>query len=297
MGGPNPNGAEDAPRSVCSDTEMTNSPAPEDTDPLALQAVAVRVATTAASLVSRRREQVLGSVRTKSSDTDPVTLADTESEQLIRAELAELRPQDSILGEEQGGGEAVAGGLRWLIDPIDGTVNFLYGLPFYAVSVAVQQEGQTLAGAVVEVASGRVFAAARGHGATLNGEELRCNAVQHPHLALLATGFGYQAQRRRTQAAVLATLLPAVRDVRRIGSAALDLCGVAAGWVDAYYEHGLNPWDWAAGSLIAAEAGAELRLPAATAMGSAGELTFAAAPGVATELLALVEDAWSGPMP
>jgi len=276
---------------------MTNSPAPEDTDPLALQAVAVRVATTAASLVSRRREQVLGSVRTKSSDTDPVTLADTESEQLIRAELAELRPQDSILGEEQGGGEAVAGGLRWLIDPIDGTVNFLYGLPFYAVSVAVQQEGQTLAGAVVEVASGRVFAAARGHGATLNGEELRCNAVQHPHLALLATGFGYQAPRRRTQAAVLATLLPAVRDVRRIGSAALDLCGVAAGWVDAYYEHGLNPWDWAAGSLIAAEAGATLRLPAATAMGSAGELTFAAAPGVATELLALVEDAWSGPMP
>ncbi len=276
---------------------MTNSPAPEVPDPLALQAVAVRVATTAASLVSRRREQVLGSVRTKSSDTDPVTLADTESEQLIRAELAELRPQDSILGEEQGGGEAVAGGLRWLVDPIDGTVNFLYGLPFYAVSVAVQQEGQTLAGAVVEVASGRVFAAARGHGATLNGEELRCNPVQHPHLALLATGFGYQAQRRRTQAAVLAALLPAVRDVRRIGSAALDLCGVAAGWVDAYYEHGLNPWDWAAGSLIAAEAGAELRLPAATAMGSAGELTFAAAPGVATELLALVEDAWSGPMP
>lgn len=235
-------------------------------------------------------------VRAKSSATDPVTQADTESEQLIRRELAALRPQDAILGEEQGGVSS-ASGLRWVVDPIDGTVNFLYGLPFYAVSVAVQQDGQTIAGAVVEVGSGRVFAAAKGHGATLNGQPLHCNVVQEARMALVATGFGYEADRRRTQGFVLAALLPAVRDVRRVGSASLDLCAVAAGWVDAYYEHGLSPWDWAAGSLIAAEAGARLELPSATAAGSEGQLVFASAPGVATELRALLDAAWSGPMP
>ncbi|MGZ4516962.1 MAG: inositol monophosphatase family protein [Mycobacteriaceae bacterium] len=284
---------------MCCDGAVTTNSAPAP-DPLALQAVAVQVATAAASLVARRRAEVLGdhggSVRTKSSDTDPVTLADTESEQLIRAELMRLRPLDSILGEEEGG-SATARGLRWVIDPIDGTVNFLYGLPFYAVSVAVQLEGRTLAGVVVEVVSGRVFAAALGCGATLDGERLRCNSVRQARLALVATGFGYQADRRRSQGEVLASLLPKVRDVRRVGSAALDLCAVAAGWVDAFYEHGLSPWDWAAGSLIAAEAGATVRLPPAMAMGTAGELTFAAGPGVATELLTLIETAWSGPMP
>jgi len=284
---------------MCSDGIMpaANTSAPT-TDPAELQRVAVHVASLAAALVSRRRDQVLGasSVRTKSSDTDPVTLADTESEQLIRRELAILRPQDSVLGEEQGGGSD-SGGLRWVVDPIDGTVNFLYGLPFYAVSVAVQQDGLTLAGAVVEVVSGRVFAAAKGYGATLNGAPLHCTTVTLVSSALVATGFGYQAERRRTQGAVLAALLPAVRDVRRVGSASLDLCAVAAGWVDAYYEHGLGPWDWAAGALIAAEAGAKVTLPAANAAGSDGALVFAAAPGVAAELLVLVDAAWAGPMP
>lgn len=268
--------------------------------------MAVQVATLAASLVSRRRAEVLGAglVRTKSTRTDPVTVADTESEQLIRGELARLRPGDGVLGEEAGeeageeeGEEAPSAGLRWVVDPIDGTVNFLYGLPFYAVSVAVQQDGQTIAGAVVDVASGRVFAAARGRGATLDGAPLHCNPVTEPGMALVATGFGYQADRRRSQGAVLASLLPVVRDVRRMGAAALDLCAVAAGWVDAYYEHGLSPWDWAAGSLIAAEAGATVHLPPPSAPGSAGKLTFAAAPGVSAALLALIETAWTGPMP
>lgn len=284
---------------MCSDGTMlaasTSVPTP---DPVELRRVAVRVATLAAALVSRRRDQVLGSdsLRTKSSETDPVTLADTESELLIRSELATLRPHDSVLGEEQGGG-VDNGGLRWVVDPIDGTVNFLYGLPFYAVSVAVQHNGQTLAGAVVEVVSGRVFAAAKDGGATLDGAPVHCNTVSQASMALVATGFGYQTERRRSQGAVLAALLPAVRDVRRAGSASLDLCAVAAGWVDAYYEHGLGPWDWAAGALIAAEAGAKLTLPAANAAGSDGELVFAAAPGVAAELLALIDAAWAGPMP
>ncbi|WP_127783322.1 inositol monophosphatase family protein [Rhodococcus sp. X156] len=269
-------------------------------DPLGveLREVAVQVATAAAELVARRRAEVLGSgtVRTKTSGTDPVTLADTESEQLIRSELGRLRPGDAVLGEEEGG-DAAVDGLRWLIDPIDGTVNFLYGLPFYAVSVAVQRDGQSIAGAVVEVSSGRVFSAALGAGATLDGQPLRCNDVTDPALALVATGFGYQARRRVTQGAVVAELLPQVRDVRRVGSAALDLCAVAAGWLDAYYEHGLSPWDWGAGVLIAAEAGADVRPPPATAPGSHGELTFAAAPGVSAAVLSLVERAWSGPMP
>lgn len=268
-------------------------------DPQHLREVAVHVATTAAALVARRRAEALGgsSVRTKSSNTDPVTLADTESEQLIRRELAALRPGDRVLGEEQGGGDGGITGLRWVVDPIDGTVNFLYGLPFYAVSIAVQHEGHTVAGAVVEVVSGRVFSAARGGGATLDDEPLHCNSANRASMALVATGFGYRPERRRTQGTVLAALLPAVRDVRRVGSASLDLCAVAAGWVDAYYEHGLSPWDWAAGSLIAAEAGAEVQLPAAQASGSDGKLVFAAAPGVAAELQELIEAAWAGPMP
>ena len=265
--------------------------------PVELREVAVHLATSAADLVRRRRNEVFGggdpaagSSATKSTDTDPVTVVDTESEQLLRAELARLRPDDAILGEEGGGDPADTVGLRWVLDPIDGTVNFVYGLPVYAVSVGVQRDGVSLAGAVVDVAAGRVFAAARGAGATLDGRPLRCTAVTQARMALVATGFAYDSTRRSLQGALLASLLPHVRDVRRVGSAALDLCAVAAGWVDAYYEHGTNPWDWAAGALVAEEAGAVLRLPDAQVLGTAGQLVVVAAPGVFAELTLLLAE-------
>ncbi|MEO6881918.1 MAG: inositol monophosphatase family protein [Mycobacteriaceae bacterium] len=261
-----------------------------------MRELAVHLGLRAAELVRRRRREVFGSgdgtvgtslasVRTKSTETDPVTVVDTESEQLLRSELARLRPDDAVLGEEGGGDPADTGGLRWVLDPIDGTVNFLYGLPVYAVSVGVQRDGVSVAGAVVDVAAARVFAAARGAGATLDGVRIRCTGVDEARLALVGTGFAYDPLRRSAQGALLGEVLPRVRDVRRAGSAALDLCSVAAGWLDAYYEHGTHPWDWAAGSLVAEEAGARLLLPEP---GTRGQLVVASAPGVHDELCTLL---------
>jgi myo-inositol-1(or 4)-monophosphatase len=182
-----------------------------------------------------------------------------------------------------------------VLDPIDGTVNFVYAIPAYAVSVAAQVDGVSVAGAVADVTAGRVYSAGLGLGAhvvdaTGTREALHCNTVDDLSLALVGTGFGYSPQRRAAQAAVLARLLPHVRDVRRIGSAALDLCMVAAGRLDAHYEHGLNIWDWAAGALIAAEAGARVQLPRS----DGPALTVAAAPGVARELRDLLERLGAG---
>ncbi|MEV4631902.1 inositol monophosphatase family protein [Rhodococcus coprophilus] len=266
-----------------------------ESDLAELREVAVTVAREAATHVRARRGELFGplgsndggSVRTKSSHTDPVTVADTESEDLIRARLRELRPDDAFLGEESGGSQVAgtgASGVRWVVDPIDGTVNFVYGIPASAVSVAAQVDGRSIAGAVVDIASGDIYAAAEGAGATLtdaSGEvtTLRCNPVTDLRLSLVATGFSYSPARRAHQGAIVAVLLPRVRDIRRIGAAALDLCMVAAGRVDAHYEHGLNPWDWAAGVLVATEAGAVVRLP--EGFGDVGEVTVAAAPGIA----------------
>jgi myo-inositol-1(or 4)-monophosphatase len=279
-----------------------------DDQPARLRTVAETVATQAAEFVRRRRAEVFGSaagsddsdaVQSKSTPTDPVTVVDTETERLLRDRLAELRPGDPILGEE-GGGPATpaatpAGAVTWVLDPIDGTVNFVYGIPAYAVSVAAQIDGASVAGAVADVVGGRVYSAATGLGAHVTDEHgstpLRCAAVDDLSMALLGTGFGYSRQRRTTQAALLARMLPVVRDVRRIGSAALDLCMVAAGRLDAFYEHGLQPWDRAAGGLIAAEAGARVFLPAPDASGAG--LVVAAAPGIADELLAELKR-WGG---
>lgn len=270
------------------------------TDPALLREIAVSVAAEAAGHVRARRPDLfppadtgtdrVGAVRTKSTDTDPVTVADTETEDLIRRLLTRLRPGDAILGEE-GGAHTGSSGVRWVVDPIDGTVNFVYGIPAYAVSVAAQVGGRSVAGAVVDVAAGDVYSAARGRGATRTDvggavTRLRCNPVDDVARALVATGFSYAPHRRERQGALVAELLPRVRDIRRIGAAALDLCMVASGRVDAHYEHGLQPWDWAAGALIAAEAGAWVQLPAGA--GDAGEITVAAAPGIATQLADLL---------
>ncbi len=230
-------------------------------------------------------------MRTKSSPTDPVTLADTETERLVRDLLAECRPGEPVLGEE-GGADPDEGTVRWVVDPIDGTVNFVYGIPAYAVSLAAQVDGVSVAGAVADVVSGDVYSAALGRGAHLTsaGARLRlhCNDIDDLSMALVGTGFGYAPQRRAVQSAVLARILPEVRDVRRIGSAALDLCMVAAGRLDAHYEHGLSIWDWAAAALIAAEAGAVVVRPD-DQDGPGAQLLIAAAPGVAAQLTAALD--------
>jgi myo-inositol-1(or 4)-monophosphatase len=269
-------------------------------EPAHLRSIAETVATEAAAFVRRRRAEVFGdgaavgsaAVRTKSTPTDPVTVVDTETERLLRDRLRQLRAGDPVLGEEGGGphsASAAPGTVTWVLDPIDGTVNFVYGIPAYAVSVAAQVDGVSVAGAVADVVAGRVYSAARGLGAQLTGEDgtraLRCSAIDELSMALLGTGFAYSRPRRTTQAALLASILPEVRDVRRIGSAALDLCMVAAGRLDAYFEHGLHVWDCAAGALIAAEAGARVVLPAREEL-DAGGLVVAAAPGIADELVA-----------
>jgi myo-inositol-1(or 4)-monophosphatase len=250
-----------------------------------LRAVAVRVATEAAELVRGSRTTGVGDVDTKSSETDVVTAADRESERLIRSRIAELRPGEPMLGEEEGGEAAASGaGLCWVVDPIDGTVNYLYGFPWYAVSVAAQLDGVSVAGAVVEPATGRVWAAARGQGAQLDGSPLCPSTATRIEMSLVATGFGYQAARRQRQAAAVAELLFRIRDIRRAGAASLDLCSVAAGWCDGYVEQGLNRWDWAAGALVAEEAGAVVRLPGQDTDGLGTHTLVAAAPGIAGAL-------------
>lgn len=257
----------------------------------------------AAEFVRQRRVEVFGAgaavgpglVRTKSGPTDPVTVVDTETECLIRDRLAQLRPCDAVLGEEGGGTGDVSGrdpdAVTWVVDPIDGTVNFMYGVPVYAVSVAAMVGGVSVAGAVADVVGERIYSAGLGLGAHVSDQrgaaELRCTDVTELSVALLGTGFGYSTRRRAAQASLLARVLPAVRDVRRMGSAALDLCMVAAGRLDVYYEHGGNPWDYGAGSLIAAEAGARVVLPGPEV--GCGEVTVAAAPGIADEFIALLQ--------
>ncbi|WP_338074931.1 inositol monophosphatase family protein [Kineococcus vitellinus] len=237
----------------------------------ALRAVAEQVARAAGELISSGRPDRVEVAATKSSPTDVVTAMDTASERLLRTELARLRPGDGFLGEE-GGHEPGSSGLTWVVDPIDGTVNYLYGLRAYAVSVACVRDATrplgrpepatwtVLAGCVHDPAGQETWSAGLGQGATLADARgtRRLSAPAGPALeqALVATGFGYDAGRRAEQAAVVARLLPRVRDLRRIGTASLDLCSVAAGRVDAYYERGLNPWDFAAGLLVATEAGA-----------------------------------------
>jgi myo-inositol-1(or 4)-monophosphatase len=239
---------------------VTSSGAVAVPDPAELLALAVDVARTAATLVAGGRATAGDSVTVKSSSVDVVTAVDTASERLIVERLTAARPGDGVLGEE-GGARTGTSGVRWVVDPIDGTVNFLYGVPAYAVSIAAEVEGVVRAGAVLNAATGELFTATSGGGAYLSSPHrpepvrLRGNAPASLEQTLVATGFGYRVEQRRAQGAVVARLLPQVRDIRRFGSAALDLCAAAAGRVDAYYELHLNPWDHAAGALVAAEAG------------------------------------------
>lgn len=229
--------------------------------PLDLMNIAATVAGQAAQLVieGRSRAEVTS---TKSSPIDIVTQMDVAAEALLRAGLGELRPHDSIMGEEGEDSQGTSS-ITWVVDPIDGTVNYLYGLPHFAVSVAAVEGGtdpstwRILAGAVAS-GTGVEWKAAAGHGAWRNGEPLRRTNAPELSATLLGTGFTYIAERRRIQGEIAAKVLGRVRDIRRLGAASVDLCLVADGALDAYYEHALNPWDFAAGALVAAEAGVKV---------------------------------------
>jgi len=290
-----------------------------------LLALAADAAAAAARLLADQGAQGRPEVvETKSSLTDVVTAMDRRAEALITERIRAARPGDAILGEEGGEthgapgpgpdpdqdpgpsrGSSSAGAVRWIVDPLDGTVNYLYGLADWAVSIAAEVDGTIVAGVVAVPLHGETFTAVRGKGAWLHstaergsatgeatgehgpaGElratELRCNRGVPLGQALVGTGFGYLPGRRRVQGEVAAALLPQIRDIRRGGSASVDLCMVAAGRLDAFYERGLNYWDYAAGGLIAEEAGAQVTGLGGRPAGSS--LTVAAGPGLYEEL-------------
>ena len=220
-----------------------------------LLALANKLAGRAAELSLQRLHEPRADVRTKSTGTDMLTEVDEECERLIVDGIHAARPDDGILSEE-GASAAATSGVRWVIDPIDGTTNYIYGHPGYGISIAVEVDGDVAVGVVCDPIHGDRFAAVRGRGATRNGEPIDVSGETDLASALVATGFGYEPAGRTAQAELLARLIGSIRDVRRMGAAAVDLCSVACGRVDAYYERGLNHWDLAAGTLIATEAGA-----------------------------------------
>lgn len=236
----------------------SGAPGPAGAEPEQLRDLAVEVATAAAALV---REQAGGVevADTKSSAVDVVTEVDRRSEALLRELILAARPDDTILGEEEGEATGTSR-VRWIVDPVDGTVNLLYGIPEYAVSVAAEVDGEVVAGAVVAVVQGHVYAAARGHGATKDGVPIGVRGAAPAGARLVLTGFGYLPEARAHQGACVARLLPRVRDIRRAGSCALDLCHLAEGLADAYVEEGPRIWDWAAGQLVVTEAGGRFAL-------------------------------------
>ena len=232
-------------------------------DAMALRDLAVAVAREGAALARRMRGEGVDVADTKSSATDVVTRADRAVEVLLRERLLGQRPDDAILGEE-GDDHPGTSGVRWILDPIDGTVNYLYGIADCAVSVAAEQDGVLVAGAVVGIGADVEYAGARGHGATRNGVKISVRPSPPVAQRLVMTGFGYRPEVRTHQARCLALLLPAVRDIRRIGSSALDICHVADGSADAYVEEGSQPWDWSAAAVVLREAGGRLDVLAGT---------------------------------
>lgn len=253
-----------------------------------LLALAVSTAREAGELIARYTAEGFA-IGTKSTVTDMVTEADRAAEQLIAGRLLGARPGDGLVGEE-GASEPGSSGVRWVVDPLDGTTNFIYGIPAFAVAIAAEVDGEVVAGVVHDVAHGLTYAAALGGGATCNGRPIRVREGATLATALVATGFAYDPVRRAEQATLLTRVLPRVRDIRRMGSAALDLAHVACGMLDGYFEYRLNPWDIAAGGLIVREAGGQT--------GGFGGFGFdegyvvAAGAGVFAELSALVEAAW-----
>lgn len=225
------------------------------TTPDELLDLAVSTARDAGALLQRFADGRDLDVATKSSATDPVSEADHASERLIIERLLEARPDDGLLAEEDTGNRSSTSGLTWVVDPLDGTVNYLYGIPQWCVSIAVEDQDGPVAGVVFDPAKDELFSAARGGGAHLNGDPIRTSGVAALADTLVATGFAYEPPIRTDQAEVAAAMVRDLRDLRRAGAAALDLAWVAAGRLDAYYEGNLKPWDWSAGRLLVEEAG------------------------------------------
>jgi myo-inositol-1(or 4)-monophosphatase len=260
-------------------------------DAAALCALAEEAARATGALLLERLDQVRTDVQTKSSGTDMVSEVDRAAEALIVEHLLRARPDDGMVGEE-GTDRAGSSGVCWVVDPLDGTTNYLYGLAGFGVSIAAEAHDAVVAGVVLDVVRDELFAAVRGEGATRDGRPIQVSTPASLATALIATGFSYDSERRARQAAALVPVLPRVRDIRRVGAAAVDLCSVACGRVDGYYELGLAPWDLAAGGLIAAEAGAivtDFHGGPATA-----GAVVAAGPAIATELRALLVAAGAG---
>jgi myo-inositol-1(or 4)-monophosphatase len=284
---------------------VTPIPAPGSDAVHALLELAEHAARRAGEVIVAERPERVDVAATKSSPTDVVTQMDRRAESLLREVLRVARPHDGLLGEEAGR-EPGSSGLTWVLDPIDGTVNYLYGIPAYAVSVAVVSGDPdvpgawtSLAGCVHSPATGETWTAAAGRGAHLLGRRLQIPVPPPLDRALTGTGFGYVTGRRRTQSRVIADLLPRIRDIRRIGCAAMDLCMVATGRLDAYFERGLNAWDMAAGRLVVEEAGGVVR-GLGGAPPSPDMVVAAAEPLVhvlAAELAALAADQDAAPVP
>ena len=252
--------------------------------------LATGLARQAGALAQQMREGV-EQLPTKSSPTDVVTAADKAVEELLVTAIRGARPDDGLLGEE-GSETTGSSGVRWVIDPIDGTVNYLYGIPQWAVSIGVEDADGPVLGVVFDPVKDELWQAVRGGGATLNGRRLGCSPVTDLGQALVGTGFGYAQEARARQALLLPVLLPRVRDIRRLGSGALDLCAVAAGRLDGYFEEGLSPWDLSAGGLIAREAGA--RVEGLRGRPAGPDLVLAAGPGVFAQLHDLLAEQGAG---
>jgi len=259
-----------------------------------LAALAEAVGRAAADLLRDGLHRERASVTTKSTATDLVTEMDRAAEQLVVGRLLDARPDDGVLGEE-GSDRAGTSGVRWIVDPLDGTTNYVYRHPGVSVSIAAEVDGRVEAGIVVDVWTGECFRGVLGGGATRDGQPIRVSGATELARGLVATGFGYAPEQRRHQGRVVAAILDRIRDIRRMGSAALDLCSVACGRVDAYYELSLGPWDFPAGALIASEAGAVVvdldgRPPTAAPL-------LAATPALAEPLRALLVEVGAGSGP
>jgi myo-inositol-1(or 4)-monophosphatase len=255
----------------------------EPPSPAELERVASDTARAAAEVVSAAygRPHTVGR---KSSPTDVVTQTDLRAEELVRQLLREATPDAGLLGEE-GGTSTPGARVQWVIDPLDGTINFLYGVPLFAVSIAASIDGEIVAGAVIDVLRDELFSAHLGGGARCDGDPIRVSACTSLPEALVATGFSYRSELRDSQGEVAHRVLPRARDLRCFGSAALELCWVGCSRIDAYFQRDTEIWDRAAGALIAAEAGARTELPCP----ENDDLVIAAAPGVFDDLWAVVQ--------
>ena len=255
-------------------------------EPAELLAIAVETAEAAGRLLLERFRAPARGVERKSSTTDMVSDADRDAEALIRERLRGVRQYDAIVGEE-GGEEGGSSGLRWVIDPLDGTTNFLFGIPQWGVSIACEDEAGGLAGVVYSPCHDELFTATRGGGAFVGDERLAVSSKTDLADALIVTGFSYLPEERAAEAAVVERVLPRVRDIRRPGAASLDIAWTAAGRFDGYYEVPTHHWDWAAGVVIAREAGAVIS--ELSAVGASGPGLVVAGPGLHDALRALVE--------